>query len=324
MRKTLHLAGQDGDSHGWGICLKNLRRELGNHFKLTDDIYGDVVFMPLADHDFNPVSHARGLQNVALSFFEFPLTPKAVENSRRYDVIFFGSTWCLDRAREAGITNGKVLIQGVDQEIFHPTHEQHVPRLIFSGGKFEYRKGQDLVIAAFKEYAKQHPDAHLVCAWHNLWFNQLAGSMAASPHIMFHGVRGCSQCEFFKNLLIANGLRYDQFTVLPMLGQAQLASVMRKCEFSLFPNRCEGGTNLVLMEFLSCGRPAVANLLTGHADLIGADIQPIRANYDSMHWAEQSISDIAGAMERCTPIGESIAWTWADAARTVAETINSL
>lgn len=326
--KTLHYAGQGGEGWGWGTANTNLKRELGQHFNLTDDIYGDVVFMPLADHAFSPVSNARGLRNVAYTFFEFQLQPEARENAKRYDVVFAGSSWCLERMREAGIENGKLLIQGVDQTIFRPNGgKPNGGRLfIFSGGKFEYRKGQDLVIAAFRHFARQHPEAHLVCAWNNPWFTQLAGSMRQSPHIVFEA-RGQTQVEWYESLLINNGLTYDQFTVLPPLPQAQLAAVMNSCDAGLFPNRCEGGTNLVLMEFLSCGRPAAANLLTGHADLKGADIEPIRAHYDAMHWAEQSVEDIVSALNR-TRAPKSLShipqWSWADAAQTVADTINSL
>ena len=36
--------------------------------------------------------------------------------------------------------------------------------LIFSGGKMELRKGQDIVLAAFKIFARRHPEATLVTA----------------------------------------------------------------------------------------------------------------------------------------------------------------
>ena len=39
-------------------------------------------------------------------------------------------------------------------------------------------------------------------------------------------------------------------------------------DLGLFPNRCEGGTNLVMMEYLACGKPVVAAYATGHRDVL--------------------------------------------------------
>ena len=41
--------------------------------------------------------------------------------------------------------------------------------VIFSGGKFEYRKGQDIVIRAVKVMQERHQDVVLINAWVNAW-----------------------------------------------------------------------------------------------------------------------------------------------------------
>lgn len=336
-KPTLHYAGKPAEGFGWGVCNANLIRELSDQFELVGaEFTPDIVFMPLADHDFNPVSPARGLLNFAYTFFEYELGPNVNANAAKYDVVFCGSTWCADRLRERGVTNTRVLIQGVDQSIFRPMDavRSSVSAIdgqfrVFSGGKFEWRKGQDIVIAAFKRFVETHPTVQLVCSWENLWFAQLAGAMGNSTHIKFDVPSvGKTQKEFYENLLLHNGLREENFTVLPMMRQRDLARVMALTDVGLFPNRCEGGTNLVLMEYLSCGRPAVANLLTGHADLAGADIYEIAAAYDGRHWASQTIESVVEALERAHDdwakgrrAPENPKWTWAAAAATIAETI---
>jgi glycosyltransferase involved in cell wall biosynthesis len=35
-----------------------------------------------------------------------------------------------------------------------------------------------------------------------------------------------------------------------------------------FANRCEGGTNLVLMEYMACGKPVIATFSSGHKDIV--------------------------------------------------------
>jgi len=329
----LHYTGSPGDGYGWGVCNANLIRELGQIVELTSPEEADAVFMLLAGDDFDPFTPARAPLNVAYTFFESPLGPRAAENAARYDIVFAGSTWCLDRMRERGITNGRLLMQGIDHRIFRPS-----PRApdgafrVFSGGKFEWRKAQDLVIAAFAAFVRAHPEAHahLVCAWHNLW-GDLVWSMGRSPHLKFDGVTGSDQAELFSKLMMVNGLESGQFTVLPQLTQPELAQVMAGTDCGVFPNRCEGGTNLVLMEYLGCGRPAVANLATGHADLAGADIIPIAASQDDDHWAVQSVDDVLDALELAYARhrgGELEArsaaprdWTWQRAARTIVDAL---
>ncbi|MCC6398689.1 MAG: glycosyltransferase, partial [Bacteroidetes bacterium] len=34
------------------------------------------------------------------------------------------------------------------------------------------------------------------------------------------------------------------------------------------PNRCEGGTNLVLMEYMACGKPVIGAYNSGHRDIL--------------------------------------------------------
>jgi hypothetical protein len=40
---------------------------------------------------------------------------------------------------------------------------------IFSGGKLEFRKGQDLVLLAFRAFAHRHSDVLLGTAWSQPW-----------------------------------------------------------------------------------------------------------------------------------------------------------
>src|SRR5688500_1725033 len=126
MMRKLHYAGVPGDGFGWGVCNNNLIRELSKVAKVTCgellrvELTDSAVLMPLVDTDFNPAYSGRGTKNLSYCFFEYPLGPNAKKNSRKYDVVFCGSEWCQLRMGEAGITNGKVLVQGVDHSIFYP------------------------------------------------------------------------------------------------------------------------------------------------------------------------------------------------------------
>ena len=305
----LHYAGQPGDGFGWGVCNANLIRELGKRCEIVGPDDADVVFMPLCNHEFDPLTPARGKVNLAYTFFESPLGICAQDNARRYDVVFAGSTWCMDRMKEAGITNGRLLIQGVE-----PIDRQW---RIFSGGKLEWRKGHDLVIAAVARFMRDHPEAHLVTSWFNPW-PELIASIGQSPFIVIPSGRFTSQHELTLALLSENGISEDRATILPHMPRAELINEMARTHVGLFPNRCEGGTNLVLMEYLSLGRPAVANLLTGHADLAAANIIPIAAKEDAQHWAVQTVPDIVAALE----VARGPRWTWDAAVETILSCID--
>jgi glycosyltransferase involved in cell wall biosynthesis len=322
---TLHYAGQPGQGYGWGTCNTHLRAELAKLVTLNEGT-ANVVFMPLADHDLNPATPARGEVNLGYCFFEFELGPNAAANAAKYDLIFAGSTWCLDRLAERGITNTALLIQGVDAKQFSPQPKRQPDGQfrIFSGGKFEYRKGQDLVIAAFREFAKAHPEAHLVCSWFNPWPSLFADMMNRADIWPTERNQYTSQTEFFFDLMIANGLRSNQFTILPQLAHADLAREMANTDAGLFPNRCEGGTNLVLMEYAALGRPVIANVLTGHADVAGKIAFTIEATENAeTRWAEQRIADIVEMIEDAQGyklITEAPRWPWSDAAEKIVTT----
>ncbi len=328
---NIHYAGQPGNGYGWGVCNTNLRYELHKLGALGGP-ESEVHFIPIADHNLTPSAPLNGKVNLGYCFFESELGPDAKKNADRFDVVFAGSTWCLDRLKERGVTNGAVLIQGVDHSIFKPGERKPDGQFrIFSGGKFEYRKGQDLVIAAFREFAKTHPDAHLVCSWHNPW-PQLIGGMAESQVFdlkqglkVAESVSAPNQQMLFAAFLASVGLESHQYTVLPQLSQADLAREMQNTDCGLFPNRCEGGTNLVLMEYAACGRRVVANCETGHADVMDSIDNRIPAfGFSDLFWASQSVADIVGALElaylhRAEAPKPREQWTWEAAARKVVE-----
>lgn len=320
---TIHYSGQQGGPFGWGTFGAAMAREFKRAGVWAEREAADVIFQPLADNNFTP-SAPLGKRNVAMSFFEFALGPDAKANADKFETVFVGSTWCQQRCAEAGIHNTRVLIQGVDGDIFkpQPPREPDGTIRIFSGGKFEYRKGQDLVIAAFREFVKVHPEAHLVCAWHNPWpalFKTMAHTKVISP--LAHGA---TQPEFFRSLMRNNGIADSQFTILPQLSHTDLAREMANTDFGLFPNRCEGGNNLVLQEYASCGRRVVANAMTGHADVSAAITQRIHATEDENRWAVQTTEEIAYAMKGAMmhamlypDMNPAPVWTWEAASRTV-------
>ena len=67
--------------------------------------------------------------------------------------------------------NTILIHQGIDQSSFNGAIEPKLVKrslVIFAGGKLEIRKGQDIVIEAYKKLIKDYPDALLIACWANL------------------------------------------------------------------------------------------------------------------------------------------------------------
>jgi glycosyltransferase involved in cell wall biosynthesis len=69
----------------------------------------------------------------------------------------------------------------------------------------------------------------------------------------------------------ANGLRPEQFLDAGQTPNPLMPQLLRQMDVALFPNRCEGGTNLVAMECMACGVPVILSANSGHLDLIEED-----------------------------------------------------
>ncbi|MFP5514613.1 MAG: glycosyltransferase, partial [Alphaproteobacteria bacterium] len=91
------------------------------------------------------------------------------------------------------------------------------------------------------------------------------------------------------------------------LRRADIAAIMADCHAAVFPNRCEGATNLVAMEAMGCGVPVVLSANTGHLDLIGPPGEPrcwpltkqtpLFHKGDRKGWKESSVNELVAHLE---------------------------
>jgi glycosyltransferase involved in cell wall biosynthesis len=216
--------------------------------------------------------HLRGSNNVGYTFFENNILSKPyVENGARFfNTVVTGSSWCEDVLKSYGLRNVTTIIQGIDPTIFNPSYnekEYFQDRfVIFSGGKFELRKGQDVVIRACKILQDRYPDTLLVNSWFNQWPSSMH-TMAASPHIRFAPAAN-DYVTMINRMLADNGIDINRVITLPLYPNIMMPRLYKNTDIGLFPNRCEGGTNLVMMEYMACGKPIVASYSSGQRDVL--------------------------------------------------------
>ncbi len=215
----------------------------------------------------------KGSLNVGYTFFEENILKKEEVKLAKanFDLVVTGSTWCEEVLRDYGVDNVKTILQGIDPQLFNPVanEKQYFTDkfVIFSGGKLELRKGQDLVIKAFKILQDKYDDVLLVNSWYNLW-PELLENLKASPFINYVPYQGEKYREYAAKLFAANGVDLNKVMILPSIPNTGMAQIYKNTDIGLFPNRCEGGTNLVLMEYMACGKPVIASSLTGHKDIV--------------------------------------------------------
>ena len=252
----------------------------------------------------------QGQGNVGVVFLENPLIEnEALARASKFDTVIAGSTWNGSVLRNAGLGNVQVVLQGIDPTHFRPAPDRK--RLfadrfvVFSGGKLEYRKGQDIVLAAFEVFRRRHPEALLVTLWHNPW-PASSQSLRLSPHVDGPPEIGDDGGQRIGAWVTAHGIPPAAFIDLGQVPNSRLAPILHQMDAAVFPNRCEGGTNLVAMECMACGVPTVLSNNTGHGDLIEGDTCYVLDDQGPVPspdgrfegWGESSVEEVVETLER--------------------------
>lgn len=248
-----------------------------------------------------------GRPSIGVVFLEEAgLSPEGRARADRLALIVAGSSWNERVLRAQGINAVTTVLQGVDTALYHPG-----PRaglfpdrfVVFSGGKLEFRKGQDLVIAAFRAFRQRHSEALLLTAWHSPW-SDLAAHAVGHPGIVPPGPAADGTPDV-EGWAVANGIPADAVLAIGRTPNIAMPFVIREADVALFPNRCEGGTNLVAMECLASGIPCVMSANTGHLDLLRHDIAlklrrqsaVVSDAFDTQDWGESDVEEMLEALE---------------------------
>ena len=194
--KEIYINMPAGEYYGWAICGKNL---ITNMAKLSDkiryipdpayknvsrDYATDTLIKSITEmpngNDFNtlqtidnctPMKY-KGVKNVGYMFWEEEKLPDyLIEQLKAYDVIATGSTWNTEVVKSHGFNNVVTIHQGVNTDIFKPMDKNYFKDkfVIFSGGKLEHRKSQDIVAYVVGVLQKKYKDVYLIASWGNVF-----------------------------------------------------------------------------------------------------------------------------------------------------------
>jgi len=134
---------------------------------------------------------------------------------------------------------------GVDQSLFFNTPTQHTSTRFFNCGKWEVRKGHDLIITAFEQAftASDNVELHMMC-------------QNPFPQIDNNAW----------NRYYTNGPLKDKVNIIqPVQSHHEVSQIMQQMDCGVFPARAEG-FNLELLEAMSCGLQIITTDYSAHTE----------------------------------------------------------
>lgn len=207
-------------------------------------------------HPHDLAQHVGKGKHIGFPFFELDMFTKLERhNLLCQDEIFVTSKWGEQVVYdEIGVkVPVRVVPLGVDTAVFSPTEVNNNPTTTFlTVGKWEVRKGHDLLCEAFSKAFTPSDDVEL---WLMCW-NPFLTPPANS------GKDGNEEwVKFFKTSPMG-----DKIRILPRVQtQKEVVDVMRAADCGVFPSRAEGW-NLELLECLAVGKEVIASNVTAHKE----------------------------------------------------------
>ena len=231
--------------------------------------------------------------------FELDTFPaNEVQHLEWLDGILVCSEWAKGMIDEQiGHGNVSVVPLGVDTSIFNLQPANNSPITTFLNiGKWEFRKGHDLLVDAFNQAFNKDDKVSLWMACHNFFLEPNNNK----------GVDGNKEwIDLYKNSKLG-----DKIDILPrMKSQREVAHVMNQVDCGVFPTRAEGW-NLELLEMMACGKDVIATNYSGHTEFANVsnckllDIDGMSEAYDGKfffgdgNWAEPNMDQLVEYMRK--------------------------
>jgi len=252
-------------------------------------------------------SRISGSRNIGRMVFEETRLEDWAEEIRRYDAVVCACAWNADLLRARFGCEPVLIHEGIDPSLFHPAPKSGIldPNrfYIFTGGKIEFRKAQDLVLLAFRIFAAKHDDAMLVTAWHGpfaQYSSGFRGKLAAPIEV------GADKRPAVKKWVADNGIDPEKVIDIGPMPNQMMPHILREMDCALAPSRAEGATNLVVTEAMACGLPVIVACNTGVTDIVdGSSCIPLMHQGAVEHpndrgsegWGESDVDEIVAALE---------------------------
>lgn len=192
-------------------------------------------------HQWDYIMPGRG-KKIGFPIFELDsLTPMERHHLSSLDMIVVCSNWAAKVLHQHGFNNVKVAPLGVNRDIFTAKSYDTNDTIFLNVGKWEKRKGHDILAECFKKAFDGKKNVQLWMCTYNFFLNQ-------------------DEASDWENLY-----NHPQIKVLPRLDQNSLLKVMNQASFGVFPSRAEGW-NLPLSEMMVLGKPSIVTNYSAHTE----------------------------------------------------------
>lgn len=226
-------------------------------------------------HQFSLSEFVGKGPHIGFPIFELDtFTDQEIHQIESCDDIFVCSKWAADvvksntRQEKIGVVN-----LGVDREIFTPKKSTRKDIIFVNMGKWEIRKGHDILYKAFEEAFTPDDNVQLWMVNHNPFYSK-------------------EENEAWANLYL-NSKMGHRVKVFPYQStQHQIADIMREADCGIFPSRAEGW-NLEALELMACGKPSIITNYSAHTEFCTpensylVDIDGLEDAYDGKWFKKQ-------------------------------------
>ena len=239
------------------------------HYEYRDEIVNKITILEnMLSGDFNPnlpsvrlfhqfslaESIGRG-KRIGWPIFELDtFTKKEVAHLNSCDELIVCSQWAVDILNKNNIKPpSRIVPLGVDASIFNEGNRELIdkekitrPYIFFSCGKYEVRKGQDLLVEAFNKAFEKHDNVQLWISMHNRFMTN-------------------NDLQSIKNSFLESKLGSKIKFAGPFSNQTRLAECMRFTDCGVFPSSAEGW-GLETLEMMACNKPVIVSNCTAHTE----------------------------------------------------------
>lgn len=289
---------------GYGVCGRNILRELsklsrvacwpiGNiEYNLDEQEYINKAIQQQSHysnyapsirlwHQFDLAQHVGNGKKIGFPIFELDrFNERELHHLNRQDLLFVPSAWAKQVCIENGIDESiiHVIPFGVDTSIFFPRNSKKHETIFLNVGKWELRKGHDLIRTIFeKAFTKDDPvELWMVC------------DNPCFPSLEEYKTYNQQWTKYYNQSPLA-----DKIKLIPRLRtQNELALLMGEADCGIFPSRAEGW-NLDLSEMMAMGKEVITTNYSAHTEFCNeknamlVDIQETQSAYDGVWFKGQ-------------------------------------
>lgn len=190
--------------------------------------------------------------HIGFPIFELDsFTDKEKNHLASLDDIIVCSKWAASVVKDQLGVLPKVVPLGYNDKLFKPKETKSRPFIFGNFGKWEVRKGHDILKDAFNMAFQKEDDVELWMMPHNFFLTDYQQRTWVS---------------FYQNSKLG-----DKVRIFPRIEtQAQVADIMGSIDCGIFPTRAEGW-NLEALECLGCGKRVISTNYSGHTEFLNRD-----------------------------------------------------